>query len=432
MGTQKIPEMKNTRREFIKIGGLSVAATGLVSPFLKSCMDENEQDIDTGLKNMIVGVKPLEEDDYMHRLDRLIESMVVNDIEALFMEGSTNLRYFFNVSWWLSERTFGPIINVKKEPVWVCPEFELERAKEQIPEGHEIRTWKEHESPFDLVAAIVRDMGIDKRKVSVGPSVRSFISEGFQRSLGTDLPDGSMAVNMVRAVKTEKELAFMDLANMITKKAYKYGFSKLEEGMTREELGNNIRFAHSQMGASGSGGPYFGFTSAYPHGTRQERRLHDGDIVLVDGGCSVEGFRSDVTRTIVFGNASDRQREVFDVVLKAQQEAHKAIKPGISCGAIDLVARKVIEDAGFGPGYKYFAHRLGHGIGMDGHEYPYLVKDNPLLLQPGMTFSNEPGIYIYGEFGVRIEDCFAVTGDGAKMLGGMLTEDIEHPFGEEA
>ena len=402
--------------------------TGMVSPFLKSCAEQGSEDADHDLKNEVIGVEPLNKQDYASRLSRLIDSMVKEDIEALFIEGSTNLRYFFNISWWLSERTFGPVINTKKEPVWICPGFELERAKEQIPEGHEIRTWAEHESPYDLLAQIVNDLGINKDKVAVGPSVRSFISEGFQRALRRDLKDGSMAVNMVRAIKTEKELGYMDLANMITKKAYEYGFGKLEEGMTREELADHIRFAHSEMGASGSGGPYFGFTSAFPHGTSQVRHLQDGDIVLVDGGCSVEGFRSDVTRTIVFGKPNDRQKEVFNAVLKAQQEAHRAIKPGIPCGEIDRVARKVIEDAGFGPGYRYFAHRLGHGIGMDGHEYPYLVKDNALLLQPGMTFSNEPGIYIYGEFGVRIEDCFVVTDDGAKMLGGMLTQDIEHPF----
>ncbi|MDT8402053.1 MAG: Xaa-Pro peptidase family protein [Bacteroidales bacterium] len=430
MKPQKPDKMKNTRREFIKIGGLSIAATGLVSPFLQSCAGKESETADHNLKNEMAGVEPLSREDYTVRLNRLVDSMIEEGIEALFIEGSTNLKYFFNISWWLSERTFGPLVNIKKEPVWICPDFELERAKEQIPEGHEIRTWKEHESPYDLLAGIVSDLGIDKRKVAVGPSVRSFIAEGIQRSLGADLPDGSMAVNMVRAIKTEKELAYMDLANMITKKAYSYGFSKLGEGMSREELGEHIRFAHSEMGTSGSGGPYFGFTSAFPHGTRQVRKLHDGDTVLVDGGCSVEGFRSDVTRTIVFGKASDRQKEVFNVVLRAQQEAHKAIRPGVACGEIDRVARKVIEDAGFGPGYKYFAHRLGHGIGMDVHEYPYLVKDNPLLLQPGMTFSNEPGIYIYGEFGVRIEDCFVVTEDGARMLGGMLTEDIEHPFGE--
>ncbi len=420
--------MKNTRRDFIKIGGLSLAATGLVAPFLQSCSDPGSETADHNLVNEVAGVEPLTQEDYAARLDRLVDSMIKEGIEALFIEGSTNMKYFFNISWWLSERTFGPVINTKKEAVWICPEFELERAKEQIPEGHEIRTWAEHESPYKLFGQIINDLGIGKNKIALGPNVRSFISEGFQRALKADLLDGSMAVNMVRAIKTEKELAYMDLANRITKKAYRYGFAKLEEGMSRTELADHIRFAHAEMGTSGGGGPSFGFTSAYPHGTRQERKLHDGDIVLVDGGCSVEGFRSDVTRTIVFGKPDDRQKEVFDVVLKAQREAHKAIKPGVSCGEIDRVARKVVDDAGFGPGYKYFAHRLGHGIGMDGHEYPYLVKDNPLLLEPGMTFSNEPGIYIYGEFGVRIEDCFVVTDDGARMLGGMLTEDIEHPF----
>jgi len=424
--------MKNTRREFLKIGGLSIAATGMVSPFLKSCIDEDKSEVNSGLSNMIEGVKPLTQDDYKDRLNRLVRSMSENGIDALFMEGSTNLKYFFNISWWLSERTFGPVINTKGDPVWICPGFELERASEQIPEGHEIRTWAEHESPYELMASIIKDLKIDKNKIAMGPSVRSFISEGFQRTINADLLDGSMAVNMVRAIKTPRELEYMDLANRITKKAYKYGFSKLEQGMSRQDLTNHIRFAHSEMGTSGSAGPYFGFTSAFPHGTRQVRDLHDGDIILVDGGCSVEGFRSDVTRTIVFGEPTDRQRQVFNAVLRAQREAHKAIKPGIPCGEIDRVARKVIEEEGFGPAYKYFAHRLGHGIGMDGHEYPYLVKDNPLLLQPGMTFSNEPGIYIYGEFGVRIEDCFVVTEDGARMLGGLLTQDIDNPFGIDA
>ena len=183
------------------------------------------------------------------------------------------------------------------------------------------------------------------------------------------------------------------------------------------------------MGVSGGGSPSFGFTTAFPHGTSQKRDLHDSDVVQIDTGCSIEGFKSDVTRTVIFGKPSDRQKEVFDVVLKAQQAAFKAVRPGVASGEIDRAARKVIEDAGFGPGYKYFAHRLGHGIGTEGHEYPYLVKDNPLLLKPGMTFSNEPGIYLYGEFGIRIEDCFVVKEDGAYVLGGMQTTDIDKPFG---
>jgi Xaa-Pro dipeptidase len=150
--------------------------------------------------------------------------------------------------------------------------------------------------------------------------------------------------------------------------------------------------------------------------------------VLVDGGCGIEGFRSDVSRTVVYGRPSDKQRKVWDIVRKAQLAAHNAVRPGVACEDIDRAARKVVEDSGFGPGYKYFAHRVGHGIGMEGHEYPYLTRENKLKLRPGMTFSNEPGIYIYGEFGVRIEDCFVVTEDGGRFLGGMESAAIDQPF----
>jgi len=418
--------MKTSRRHFIKVGGLSVAAGGLVSNLFTSC--DSQETVKT-FENELSGITPLSKEDYVARIDKLKLSMQKEGIDALFIEGGTNLKYFFNISWWLSERTFGAIVNTVGNPVWICPAFELERALEQIPEGDEVRTWDEHESPFKLFSEAVIDLGLKDKKVAMGPNVRSFISEAFRRELPAYMVDGSMAVNMVRAIKNEKELHYMDVANHITKKAYKYAFENLSVGMTRGDIAALISSAHSGMGVSGGGGPQLGFTSAYPHGTKQTRDLHDGDIVLVDGGCSVEGFRSDVSRTIVFGTPSDKQKKVFDVVLKAQQEAHKAIRPGLTCGDIDAVARKVIEDAGFGPDYKFFAHRLGHGIGMDGHEYPYLVKDNPLILEPGMTFSNEPGIYIYGEFGVRIEDCFVVTEDGAKMLGGMLTTGIDTPFG---
>ena len=415
--------MKTSRRRFLKIGGLSIAASGMMPGMLASC--DNRQEF----VNEVKDVKPLDAEDYANRMKNLLKSMNREGVEALFIEGGTNLKYFFNLSWWLSERTFGAVVNTEGEPVWICPAFELERAEEQVPEHHSIRTWEEHESPFVLFAEIIRDLGLDSSKVAMGPNVRSFISQSVRRELPSNLVDGSMVINRVRAIKTAKELNYMDIANRITKKAYKYAFGRLSGGMSRGDISGDISFAHSQMGVSGRGGPQLGFTSAYPHGTRQQRDLHDGDIVLVDGGCSVEGFRSDVTRTIVFGKPTDKQKRVYDAVLKAQQEAHKAIKPGVSCGEIDGVARKVIEDAGFGPGYKYFAHRLGHGIGMDGHEYPYLVKDNDLKLEPGMTFSNEPGIYIYGEFGVRIEDCFVVTDNGARMLGGMLSTGIDTPFG---
>ena len=242
--------------------------------------------------------------------------------------------------------------------------------------------------------------------------------------------NGSVITEGCRGIKNEKEIAFMDLANKITKLAYREAFKQLREGMTPRDLSGAISAAHQQMGVRGSGGPQFGPSTAFPHGSRVPRTLQNGDVIMVDGGCTVEGFQSDVTRSIVFGTPTDKQKVVWDIVKKAQTAALNAAKPGVACEEVDRAARKVIEDAGYGPGYKYFAHRLGHGIGMDGHEYPYLVKGNTLKLQSGMTFSDEPGIYIYGEFGIRHEDCFVVTEDGARYLGGMEAIAIDKPFGD--
>jgi len=419
--------MKVSRREFFKIGGLSIGAFG----FAESLISKPLRTSESQLKNMVADVKPLTSLDYELRLERAKLLMRENDIDGLLLTGSTNLLYFTNVRWGRSERTFGAVLSQKKDPIWICPGFEKKRAEERIPKGNEIRTWEEHENPFRLIAGIMEDLGAKTGKLGLGPTIRSFVYHGLRKDApNLQLVDGAVVTEGCRGIKTEKEIAYMDLANKITKLAYREGFNNLQEGMTRANLGGIIRTAHQKMGVSGGGGPLFGSSSAFPHGTLTERWLQDGDIILVDGGCSVEGYRADVTRTIVFGKPSDRQKMVWDVVRRAQVAAHKAVRPGVPCEEIDRAARKIVEDSGFGPDYKYFTHRVGHGIGMEGHEYPYLVRGNKLKLQPGMTFSNEPGIYIYGEFGVRIEDCFVVTEDGARFLGGMESTAIDKPFGE--
>jgi Xaa-Pro dipeptidase len=419
--------MTVSRREFIKIGGLSIAATG----WAKNLLADDRGPARSELKNMVAGVKPLDPRDYEMRQEKARRLMTENGVDGLLLTGGTNLAYFTNVNWWRSERTFGAVLNPKKDPVWVCPAFEFKRALELIPKGQEVRTWEEHESPFQLIGKIMSDLGTGEGKLGLGPTIRSFVYYGLRKDAPSlQLVDGAVVTEGCRGIKTEKELAYMDLANRITKMAYREGFNNLEEGMSRGDLGGLIRSAHQRMGVSGAGGPLFGLGSAFPHGTLQDRPLQKGDIILVDGGCSVEGYRSDVTRTVVFGAPSVRQKKIWDIVRKAQLSAFNAVRPGISCEEVDRAARKVIEDAGFGPGYRYFSHRLGHGIGMEGHEYPYLVKGNKLPLRPGMTFSDEPGIYIYGEFGVRIEDCFAVTEDGARILGGMESTAVDKPFGD--
>ena len=419
--------MSLSRRKFLKIGGLSVTTFG----FTGSLLSRTQESTQAELNNMVKDVEPLTAEDYERRLDKAQQLMATQKIDGLFLSGSTNLLYFTNVGWGRSERTFGAVLHRKGKPIWVCPAFERKRAQERIPEGQEVRTWEEDESPYKLIAGIIKDVGARNGRLALGPTVRIFVYYGLRKDAPhLELVNGDVVTDGCRGIKTEKELAYMDLANKITKLAYKEAFKHLHQGMSAFELAGIIRKAHQQMGVSGGGWPQYGPNSAFPHGSTLVRDLQEGDAIIVDGGCGVESFRSDVTRTVVYGKPSDKQKRVWEVVKKAQAEALKAVRPGVPCEQIDRAARKVIEDAGFGPGYKYFTHRLGHGIGMEGHEYPYLVKGNKLKLQPGMTFSDEPGIYIYGEFGVRLEDCFVVTEDGGRFFGGMESTAIDKPFGD--
>ena len=419
--------MSQTRRSFLKTGSLSLAAIGLGPAALARAASGTPQEI----KSLTAGVEPLTADDYAQRREKAGRLLAANGFDALFVGGGTNLLYFTKVGWWLSERVFGVVLSPKKDPVWVCPAFEVKRAEELVPSGQEIRTWEEHDSPYAVIGGVLKDIGAAAGRLATAPDLRAFEVHGLRRTIrGVEVVDGAPVTEGCRGVKTAKEIAYMDLANRITKLAFREGFKTLRAGMATRELAGAIAGATQKLGSSGGGGPQFGPNTAFPHGSQVQRTLTEGDAVLVDGGCGVEGYRSDITRTVVFGAPSDKQRRVWDVVRKAQAAALKAARPGATCESVDSAARKVVEDAGFGPGYKYFAHRLGHGIGMEGHEYPYLVKGNALKLEPGMTFSNEPGIYIYGEFGIRTEDCMVVTEDGARHLGGLEAVSIEQPFGE--
>lgn len=416
-----------SRRSFIKKSGTASFALGLgVNSVLGNSENFSSQ---TLFDDLTKGLPDLVDDDYINRQNTARKWLNKLNIDALYVEGGVNMKYFMDTSWWMSERVFGFVLSADKDPIWVCPAFELKRAKELIKFGKDIRTWEEHESPYKLFEGIMKDIGKPAGKLGIGPNVRNFVSEGIRKDTKINLVNGAPVSENTRAIKTEKELQYMDVANTITKLAYRDAFAQIKEGMSRGDLGKLIRDAHSNYGVSGGASALFGAASAFPHGTKEQRPLKEGDIILVDGGCSVKGYRSDVSRTIVFGKANNKQKEVFEVVKEAHASAFSIIKKGLACREADLAARKVVEKAGYGTGYKTFAHRLGHGIGMEGHEFPYLVNSNTLKMTPGMTFTNEPGIYLYGEFGVRIEDSFAVTENGYHVFGEMLSTSIETPFG---
>ena len=248
-----------------------------------------------------------------------------------------------------------------------------------------------------------------------------------QAAPALDVVDATQVTAGCRGVKDAHELELMTLANEVTLTAYKAAYLALEEGMTQRDFGALVSMAHQRLGFQGSAGVQTGEWSALPHGSITRQVIREGTILLIDGGCGVEGYRSDISRTFVLGTPTDKMKRVFEIEYRAQTAAFEKAGPGVPAEQVDAAARKVIEDAGYGPGYRYFTHRVGHGIGMDGHEWPYLVKNNKVPLKPGNTFSDEPGIYLPGEFGVRLEDCMYITQDGAELFTPQ-SPSLEEPF----
>jgi Xaa-Pro dipeptidase len=279
------------------------------------------------------------------------------------------------------------------------------------------------------VAQGLRDRGIASGRLAIEETVRFVFSDGVAQAAPTaTLISGTPVTAGCRTTKDSHELALMRHASAVTLKAYEAAYRALKEGMTQNDFQQLVQQAHRRLGYNGSAGVQVGQYSALPHGSLTPQMVKEGTILLIDGGCSVEGYVSDISRTFVLGKPTDKMKKVFEIELRAQTAALKAARPGLPCEAVDAAARKVIEDAGYGPGYKYFTHRVGHGMGMDGHEWPYLVKGNTLPLVPGMTFSDEPGIYLRGEFGVRLEDDMVITETGAELFTPQ-SPSLEDPFG---
>jgi len=367
------------------------------------------------------------------RMERARALMRANRMDAIAMAGGTSLAYFTGIRWGNSERLFACVVPQKGRPFYVCPAFEEDRARElmtQAPEGRESRifTWQEDADPYALVAQGLRGVGIAAGRVGIEERMPFVFSEGIRKAAsGIEITSATPVTAGCRSVKSAAELQLMQLANDVTLQVYEAVWKCIRPGMTNQQVSSLIGSAYQRAGFAGEASCQVDEWSALPHGSIQPQVIREGSIVLIDDGCLVEGYQSDISRTFVIGKAADKMKRVFDTVHKAQSAALHAAKPGVACQAVDAAARKVIDDAGFGPGYAHFTHRLGHGIGMDEHEWPYLVKGNLHPLQANMTTSDEPGIYLRGEFGVRLEDDMYVTPDGAKLFT-RQSQSLEHPF----
>jgi Xaa-Pro dipeptidase len=433
-----------SRRGFVKAGGLAVGAAAAVRPLLASQREEKLDD--TSLPASIARLKSrkgeavaITREERQGRQERARKLMSENGLDAIVLMEGTSLKYFTGIGWWGGERLFALVLPAKGAAFYVCPAFEEGRAREQLgnaPEGEhpDVRTWQEDDNPYHVLSQGLKERGLATGKLGIEESVRFVFSDGISKAAPQVVLVSATPVTAgCRMIKSAPELALMQLANQITLAAYEATYHAMREGMTQHDVSGLIDSAYGKLGFEGEASVQVGEYSALPHGSRTPQVIREGTIVMIDDGCEVEGYQSDITRTFVLGKASSpdssKMQKVFDIVHRAQAAALAAARAGVECGAVDGAARKVITDAGFGPDYKYFSHRVGHGIGMDGHEWPYLVRGNTTKLQPGMTFSDEPGIYIRGEFGVRLEDDMHITENGAELFTPQ-SPSLEDPFGK--
>jgi Xaa-Pro dipeptidase len=426
---------------------LSIATAFAGMPALLAQRRGGAQELGTPLPPSIAALtsmrsqaRPITSDERRARIDKARRLMAQEKIDALILSGGSSLVYFTNIRWGGGERLFVCVIPLKGDPFFVSPAFEEDRAREQIALGPfgggraDVRTWNEDESPYALVAEGLKDRGVGTGIVGVEETMK-FVWSGSIAAAAPQLKivSGTPITAGCRMIKDAHELELMRLASAATLKVYEAVYRAVQPGMTQNQVSDLIDAGYRRVGFAGEASVQVGEYTALPHGSLTPQTIREGTIIMIDDGCSVDGYQSDITRTFVLGTPTTKMKTVFDVVKKAQTAALRAARPGVPLESIDAAGRKVVTDAGYGPGFKYFSHRLGHGMGMDGHEWPYLVKNNmfgwnrALTAQPGMVFSDEPGIYIRGEFGVRLEDDLYITGDGAALFTPQ-SESLEKPF----
>jgi Xaa-Pro dipeptidase len=412
-----------SRRHFLGAG----AAAGLATLAPAALF---AQDARASLRPMTGNMVPISRDEHLARIARAQALMRAQGLAAIMIEPGASMVYFTGVQWHRSERLTAAIIPRDGTPCIVTPHFEEPSVRETLKVPADVRIWNEDENPLATVAGFLRDRRL-AGPVGIEETVRFFAVDNLRRARpGLDVRSAAAVIRGCRMIKTAHEIALMQLATDVTIAAYRYTHGRIERGMTPGQIGAIMNGATQALGGS----PEFalillGEASAYPHGSGQPQQVRDGEIVLMDCGCSVEGYQSDISRTFVYGEANRRQRQVWDQVHEGQQIAIRAARLGALAGSVDDAVRAQYVRWGYGPGYRLpgLSHRTGHGIGLDGHEPAYLVHGDMTPLAPGMCFSDEPGIYIPGSFGVRLEDCFHMTEAGPRFFS-TPPPSLDRPF----
>jgi Xaa-Pro dipeptidase len=383
-------------------------------------------------KSLTAGAKPISPEERRARVAKVQMLMGERKVGALLVEPGSTLDYFTGIRWHRSERTTLAVIPAHGEVLVVTPAFEEPSVRETLQVGGDVRPWNEHESPFERIVQGLRDRGVTSGVLAVESTVRFFIVDGVRQAANAyEIVSADPLVRACRLIKSPAELALMQLANKVTIEALRAVHPRVARGMTSGDISAMMDKTTLALGGDTSEFSLvlLNEASAYPHGSIKAQSVREGSVVLMDCGCTVHGYQSDISRTWVFGEASARQRKVWNTVKRGQEIALETAKIGVATGAIDDAVRGYYEHEGWGPGYRLpgLSHRTGHGIGLDGHEPAYLVHGDATPLQAGMCFSDEPGIYIPGEFGVRMEDCWFMTDSGPKLFT-PLARSLEDPI----
>ncbi|GLX79337.1 metallopeptidase [Thalassotalea insulae] len=412
--------MTITKRNFLKASGAAIASLSFAQLAQATATKKAKPQQQGKLTDITTTVSAITAKERQQRIAKAQQLMGEHNIAAMIIEPGATMDYFSGIQWWRSERLTALVIPQQGEVAVVCPFFEEPSIRETLMVGNDVRVWQEHESPFIRIKQILKDRGIEKGNIAFEHSVRYFVLQGVMALLPAMKDVSASAVTWgCRMYKSPHELQLMHKANEVTLMAYQYVWSQLAVGMTQADVKSLMHSAQAQLGGSGIWNmALFNQASAYPHGTKQQQTLTQGSVVLMDCGCNVHGYQSDISRTFVFGEANKQQQKVWHTVRQGQNIAFDKAQLGVAAGAIDDAVRQYYQNQGYGPAYQLpgLSHRTGHGIGMKGHEGVNFVHGEETKLAQGMCFSNEPGIYLPGEFGVRLEDCLYFNAQGPQWF----------------